>query len=157
MVRACLAPLMALVLAIPPDAASLVARLGSGTPAEREEAARALKPWAESPCPPSTPPCVRPTPLSALASCPSGSVFRSGSWSDRRWSGLEGKDRPLAEVVRSIGKQAGFLLEISSQDSERLVTAREPLPIPFWQASSGSAWPTGDSISPTQAEAISRP
>ena len=47
---------------------------------------------------------------------------------------IEGGGRPLAEVVRSIGEQGGFSLEISQQGPERLINAREPAPIPFWQA-----------------------
>jgi hypothetical protein len=134
MVSACLAPLMALVLAISPDAASLVARLGSGTLAEREEAARALEALGQASLPA----------LDAALRSPDAlvrsRVFAVWERVQKRllvrptMVRLEGKDRPLAELVRSIGKQAGFLLEVSSQDSERLVTAREPVPIPFWQA-----------------------
>jgi hypothetical protein len=124
---------MALLLAIPPDAASLVARLGTGTLAEREEAAKALEDMGQASLPA----------LNAALRSPDAlvrsRVFTVWERVQKRllvrptMIRLEGKERPLAEIVRSISQQGGFSLEVSSQDSERLVSAREPFPIPFWQ------------------------
>ena len=130
MVGACLVPLMTLVLAISPDAASLVARLGSGTLAEREESARALEAMGREALPA----------LEAALRSPDAEVrSRVLSVWERIQKGLlvrpsmvriEGEGRPLAEVVRSIGEQGGFSLEISQQGPERLINAREPAPDP---------------------------
>jgi hypothetical protein len=134
MVGAWLVSLMTLILATSSDAAALVARLGSATVAQREEAAKALEAMGRGAVPA----------LEAALRSPDAHV-RSRVWS--AWERvqkrrlvqpslvrLEGKGRPLREVVRSIGAQAGFSIEISPHDPERLVHVHEPLPIPLWQA-----------------------
>jgi hypothetical protein len=134
MVGACLVPLMTLVLAISPDAAALVTRLGSGTFAEREESAKALEAMGRE---------ALPALEDALRS-PDAEV-RSRVWSiwERIQKGLlvrplmvrlEREPRPLIDVVRSIGEQGGFSLQVSQHGSEHLVSAREPQPIAFWEA-----------------------
>jgi hypothetical protein len=125
---------MTLVLAISPDAASLVARLRLGTVAECEESARQLEAMGREALPA----------LEAALSSPDAEVrSRVLSVWERIQKGLmvrptmvrlEGEGRSLAEVVRSIGEQGGFSLQASQQGPPRLVDAREPLPIPFWQA-----------------------
>jgi hypothetical protein len=134
MAGACLVPLMTLVLALAPDAASLVARLGSGTVAEREEAARQLEAMGREALPAleaalrSPDAAVRSRILSVWERIQKGLLVRPSMVR------LEGKERPLHEVVQSIAQQGGFSLEVSQQGPERLINAREPLPIPFWEA-----------------------
>ncbi len=134
MVGTCLVPLMVLVLAISPDTAALVARLGSGTLAEREESAKALEAMGREALPA----------LEAALRSPDAEVrSRVLSVWERIQKGLlvrptmvrlEGGGRPLIDVVRSIGEQGGFSLQVSQHGSERLINAREPQPVPFWEA-----------------------
>ncbi len=134
MAGAWLVPLMTLVLAVAPDAAALVARLGSGTPAERAEAARQLEAMGRGALPA----------LEAALRLPAAEArSRIVSVWERIQKGLlvrpamvrlEGQDRPLSEVAGSIGQQAGFSLRVSQQGPEQLINAREPRPIPFWEA-----------------------
>jgi hypothetical protein len=134
MLGACLVPLVTLVLAISPDAAALVARLGSGTLAERAESAKALEAMGREALPAleaalrSPDAEVRSRALSVWERIQKGLMVRASMVR------LQGEDRPLREVVRSIGEQGGFSLEISQRGSEPLINPREPLPIPFWQA-----------------------
>jgi hypothetical protein len=134
MVGAILVPLMTLVLAISTDAASLVARLSSGTVAEQTEAARQLEAMGRE---------ALPTLEAALRSPDAEVRSRVASVWERIQKGLlvrpsmvrlEGEGRALTEVVHSIGEQGGFSLEVSQQGPGRLFDAREPLPLPFWQA-----------------------
>ncbi len=134
MVGACLVPLMTLVLAISPDAASLVTRLSSGTLAEREESAKALEAMGRESLPAleaalhSPDAEVRSRVLSVWERIQKGLLVRPSMVR------LGNEGRPLHEVVHSIGEQGGFSVEVSQRGSERLVNAREPLPIPFWEA-----------------------
>jgi hypothetical protein len=134
MVGACLVPLITLALALAPDVASLVARLGAGTVAEREESAKQLEAMGREALPA----------LEAALRSPDAEVrSRVLSVWERIQKGLmvrptmvrlEGQGRPLHEVVRSIGEQGGFSLRASQQGPERLFDAREPVTIPFWEA-----------------------
>ena len=134
MLGACLVSLMTLVLAISPDAASLVARLVSGTLAEREESARALEAMGREAVPA----------LEAALRSPDAEVRSRvlSVWERIQRTLLvrpamvriEGDGRPLVDVVRSIGEQGGFSLQVSQRDPARLVNAREPRPMPFWEA-----------------------
>ena len=134
MVGAWLVPLLTLALAIAPDAAALVARLGSGTVAEREESARRLEAMGRAALPA----------LEAALRSPGAEVrARVLSVWERIQRGLmvrptmirlEGGGRPLTKVLRSIGEQGGFSLEFSPQRPEPLINAREPVPLPFWEA-----------------------
>lgn len=123
-----------ILLAIPPDAAALVARLGSGTAADREEAAGQLEALGRPALPA----------LEAVLRSPDAEVrARALSVWERIQRGLlvrptmvrlDGRRRPLTEVLRSIGEQGGLSLEFSSQREEPIIDAREPAPIPFWEA-----------------------
>ncbi len=134
MVGAWLVSLMTLIMATSSDAAALVARLGSATVAEREEAAKALEAMGRGAVPA----------LEAALRSPDAEVRARvlSAWErvqkrllvQPSMVRLEGKGRPLADVVRSIGEQAGFSIEISPHVPERPVHVHEPLPIPFWQA-----------------------
>ena len=135
MIGACLVSLMAFALAPPPDAASLVARLGSGTVAEREESARALEAMGREALPAleaalrSSDAEVRSRVLSVWERIQKGLMVRPTMLR------LEGGRRPLTEVVRSIGEQSGFALEFTAHGEEPpLIDTREPAPIPFWEA-----------------------
>ena len=134
MIGACLVSLMAFALAPPPDAASLVARLGSGTVAEREESARAIEAMGREALPAleaalrSPDAEVRSRVLSVWERVQKGLLVRPSMVR------LEDGERPLREVVRSIGRQSGIAIEISQHGPERFINAREPVPIPFWQA-----------------------
>ena len=134
MVGACLVPLLTLALAAAPDAASLVARLGSGTFAEREKASRQLEAMG----------CEALPALEAAMRSPDAEARARvlAVW-DRIQKGLlvrptmvqlKAGDRPISEVARSIGQQAGVSIEISQQAPEQSINAREPKPIPFWDA-----------------------
>jgi hypothetical protein len=134
MVGACLVPLITLALALAPDAASLVARLGAGTVAEREESAKQLEAMGRE---------VLPALVAALRSpdaevrsrvLPVWERIQKGLLVRPSMVRLEGQGRPLHEVVRSIGEQGGFSLRASQQGPERLFDAREPVTIPFWEA-----------------------
>jgi hypothetical protein len=134
MIGACLVPLMTLVLAFAPDAASLVARLGSGSVAEREESANALEAMGREALPA----------LEAALRSPDAEVrsrvltvwerIQKGLMVRPTMVRIEGEGRPLTEVVHSIGTQGGFSLECSQQGPEHTVNVREPLPVPFWEA-----------------------
>ncbi len=134
MMAACLVRLLTLVLAISPDAASLVARLGSGSVADREESTKALEAMGREALPAleaamrSSDPEVRSRVLSVWDRIQKGLVVRP------TMVRIDGGGRPLTEVVHSIGKQGGFSLECSRQGPEHPVNARETLPIPFWEA-----------------------
>ncbi len=133
---ACLAPLVALVLAAAPpvDAPGLVARLGSGAPADRDEAARALERMGRDA-------------LAALEAAGDSPDPELRSRASALWDGiqrslmvrptlvrLEADGLTPAEMVRSIGEQAGFSIRTSSRNPDHPVNAREPAPVPFWEA-----------------------
>ena len=135
MVGACLVPLMSLVLAIAPDAASLVARLGSGTLAEREESAKAAR--SHGPGGPARPrgrPALvrRRGPLEApvgLGAHPEGAHGPAVDGPDR------GR-RPAAPRGRPFDRPAGRILGRGSRSRVRSIwsTLASPSPIPFWEA-----------------------
>ena len=134
MFGACPVSLIALVLSAPPETAALVARLGSGTPAEREEAAGKLEAMGRAALPAlesalkSPDVEVRGRVLAVWERIERGLMLRP------RMIRLEIGDRPLTEVVRSIGDQSGFSMEISPQREESIITIREAVVIPFWEA-----------------------
>jgi hypothetical protein len=125
---------MMLALAIPPDAAALVSRLGSGTFAEREEAARGLEAMGRGALPALEAAMGSPDAEVRARALPVWDRIQRGLMVRPSMVRLEGGDRPLAEVVHSIGGQAGFSVEVAQQGPDRLVDAREPLPTPFWEA-----------------------
>jgi hypothetical protein len=134
MVGASLVSLMTPALVVSPDAAGLVARLGAGTFAEREESARQLEAMGR---------LALPALEAALRSTDAEVHSRALSIWERIQKGLmvrptiirlEGGERPLHEVVRSIGKQSGISLEAPQHWPEHLVNAREPVALPFWEA-----------------------
>src|SRR5262249_4843072 len=134
MVGTCLVAPMILALAVSPDATALVARLGSGTVAEREDSARRLEAMGREALPA----------LEAALSSPDAEVrSRVLSLWERIQKGLmvrptmirfEGGDRPLREVVRSIVGQSGISIEVPQQGPEPFINARKPVPLPLWEA-----------------------
>lgn len=134
MAGVCLASLLTLVLAIPPDAAALVARLGSGTPAERAEAADRLEAMGRDALP-ALEAALRPAVDEVRAR-----LLAVWERTQRRLMvrptmvRLDGGGRPLTEILKSLGEQTGFQFDFSPQRPEPRVDAREPAPIPFWEA-----------------------
>ena len=135
MAGACLAPLIALVLSATPDAAALVARLGSDRAAEREEAAKALEMMGRGALP-------------ALVDAAKGATdpeIRSrvlGIWDGIQKDSMrkptlvriDARGLPLEKAVHALGEQAGFTLEWRNQGRQEVVNVQEPQPIPFWRA-----------------------
>ncbi len=136
MVGPFLAHLTALILATSPDAASLVARLASvsSTPAEREEAARGLEAMGRESLPALVAALDAPDLEARSRVLSTWERVQRASMVKPSLVRLDGQGRALPEVVRSIGEQAGFSIELSDQRSDHLVNAREPNPIPFWEA-----------------------
>ena len=134
MLGACLVPLMTLALAVAPDAASLVARLGSGTFTQREEASRQLEAMGREALPALEVAMRSPDAEARSRVLAAWDRIQKGLLVRPTMVQLKAGDRPVSEVARSIGQQAGVSIEISQQAPEQSINAREPMPIPFWDA-----------------------
>ncbi len=134
---ACLLPLIALALALagpPDDPSALVARLGPARPAGREEAARALEAMGRGALPALLAAGDAPDPEARARASGSGDGIQRSLMARPTPVRLDGEGRTLAEVVRSLGEQGGFSLGAVNQGSDRPVDARDPGPMPFWEA-----------------------
>ncbi|MBX6313661.1 MAG: hypothetical protein IRY99_12195 [Isosphaeraceae bacterium] len=139
----CLAPLLLVgMLGLgpepEPEAAALVARLGSARWADREAAAVALERLGRAALPA----------LRAARQAKDPEVqTRAAALLERIESGLmvkptlvrlDYRDRPLTEVIRDLSEQSGMALVLDADSSPRLaarrLTLEEAEPLPFWEA-----------------------
>jgi hypothetical protein len=131
--------LLALLAAGPdpnPDPSALIARLGSGRYAEREAAAEALETLGRDALAPLI--AARRDPDAEIQARAEALLGRIESRLLTRPTTvrLDGRERPLAEVVRSIAEQAGFSLALDDDEASarRRITLRDERPMTFWEA-----------------------
>jgi hypothetical protein len=138
MTAASLAIIVLLGQAPVPDPSALVAQLGSRRYAEREAAAQVLERLGGPALPAlrlarSSRDLEIRTRASALVVRIEGALLTQPTLIT-----LDFQDRPLAEVLRAIGEQAGVKLRpVNENDpilATRRITLREPRPLPFWNA-----------------------
>ncbi len=131
---ACLVPVVILSMAIAPDAASLVSKLGSGTESERIEAADQLAAIGRE---------ALPAIESAMVKADAPSRARMlGVWETIQKKAmprptmirLDEVHGPMPEVIRAIGEQAGFRLASTTHHNVPEVAAGLPVTVPFWEA-----------------------
>jgi hypothetical protein len=122
------------VLATGPDAKALVARLGSADPAERAETAGAVEALGVDALP-------------ALYEASRGDDPDLRDRAQTLWDAiqrkgmtrpslvrLDGRNRPLADVLKDLAGQSGLSLRASQGPRPGAVDLREPDPVPFWSA-----------------------
>jgi len=131
---------MAAVLGLGPgdEVSDLLGRLGSGRAAEREEAAAQLVKRGRDALPAlrgalkSGDPDLRERAAGLIETIDHELMLRPTLIT------LDYVDRPLGEVVGSIGEQAGVAIRLEPQgmpaEASGKVTLREPQPVPFWSA-----------------------
>ena len=117
-----------------PDPTALVAKLGSAEPAERAAATESLKALGRAALP-------------ALQEAMKAGDADVRERASALWETIQrdlmtrpslvrlvGQDRPLAGVLEDLETQTGLTLRLDQSARDRLVTLREPAPVPFWTA-----------------------
>ena len=121
-----------------PDPTALVAKLGSAEPAERAAATESLKALGRV----ALPALQRAMKADNADVCERASALWDTIQRDLMTRPslvrLEGRDRPLSTVLGDLERQTGLELRNNSSIPDRLVALREPAPVSFWTASSGS-------------------
>jgi hypothetical protein len=125
---------MAAAPAAEPDPTALVAKLGSAEPAERAAATDALKALGRG---------ALPALQGAMKAGDAGVRERATAlWESIQRDlmtrpsmvRLDGRDRPLANVLGDLETQTGLTLRLDQSVQERLVALREPARVAFWTA-----------------------
>jgi hypothetical protein len=125
---------MAAAAAERPDPTALVAKLGSAEPAERAEASQSLRALCRD---------ALPALQAAMRAGDAGVRERASAlWETIQRDlmtrpspvRLVGPDRPITGVLADFEAQTGLRSEHDPASPDRLVTLREPAPVPFWTA-----------------------
>ncbi len=131
---ACLVPVVILSMAIAPDAASLVSKLGSGTEAECIEAADRLAAIGREALPAIESAMVKADAPARARMLAVWETIQKKAMPRPTMIRLDEVHGPMPEVVRAIGEQTGFRLAWTTHHNVPEVAAGPPGLVPFWEA-----------------------